>query len=206
MKKLLLLLCSAFYFVAFGQSEKSVYLKIGSNITKYEYVGRNVDLFSEAGGSYEIGYKSMILNASQPGLYYTLGVVVDHFNQKGGSDTSLYQWESTYLGLNGNLGFWVARSNADRFVANLFMGMSVNMMLNGTQITNNKLYNLKNNSEFDKLYIQPRLGLEGVYRINEDFALSLGYQLSKTFNFQSNKEENLNFINHTFFVGASIDL
>lgn len=206
MKKILLAFLPILFHNLQGQSGKSVFLKLGNNITHYEYIEQSPILRSEPGGSYEIGYKSMVPESAYPGLYYTVGLMVNNFNQVGGSDTSLYRWKTTYMGLQGTLGMRIYKNREGNFTSNVTLGTSLNTFLKGTQSTNNSLYDLKNSSEFKRIFIQSSIGIEGIYNLNNEVFISVGYNLSKTFNFKSNSDENLNFVNNNFFIGTYIDL
>lgn len=206
MKKTLIISFVLLIQAAFGQSGQSVFLKLGNNITHYEYIELSPSMRSEPGGSYELGYKSLIPQSKYPGSFYTVGLLVDNYNQVGGSETSLYRWRSTYVGLNGAVGLRVYKNREGNFISNISLGMSINKFLKGTQTTNNTLYDLKGSDEFNRIFIQPSLGLEGIYSINNEIFISLGYKFSKTFNLKSNTDENLNFVNNTFFIGTYIDL
>lgn len=206
MKKFLIICAAVLSQLSFAQSGQSVYLKLGSNITHYEYIEQSPTMRSEPGGSYEIGYKSLIPQSKYPGFFYSVGLLVNNFNQVGGTETSLYRWRSTYLGLNGNIGFRLYKNREGNFTSNVVFGASINKFLKGTQTTNNTLYDLKQSDEFNRLFLQPSIGLEGIYNINNEVFISVGYHLSKTFNFKSNTDENLNFVNNNFFIGTYIDL
>lgn len=201
--KSIVVFAMTFYQWSFAQ--KSVFLKLGSNITQYEYSEIEPKMRPESGGSYEIGFKNFIPNSSYPGLYYSLGFLINNFNQIAGSESSLYQWKTTYVGVNGNIGFTLYNNNDNRFKSNLVFGASINTLLKGRQITNFSLFDLKNEPNFNKIFIMPSVGLEGIYNINNEIMISLGYHFSRSFNFKPNGSENLNFMNNNFSLGTSIE-
>ena len=203
MRKLTLFCFFTLFQLAFGQA---VFLKLGNNITHYQYTENNINMRSEPGGSYELGYKKFVPQSSYPGLYYTVGLMINNFNQVAGSETSLYRWRTTYMGINGNVGFRIYKNRESNFISNIVFGMGINKFLKGTQTTNSSLYDLKGTHDFNKIFIQPSFGLEGIYNVNNEVFISVGYNYSKTFNFKSGGDENLNFVNNNFFIGTYIAL
>jgi len=193
------------FFVQNSFAQKSLFLKLGSNITQYQYTEITPKMRPESGGSYEVGFKKLIPESSYPGLYYSVSLLINNFNQSAGSSTSLYQWKATYMGLNGNVGFKIYNNRDNSFKGNLVFGTSISSLVKGTQTTNFSLYDLKSESDFNKIFITPSVGIEGIYNINNEMMISLGYNYSKSFNFKPNGTENLNFTNNNFFLGTYIE-
>ena len=52
-------------------------------------------------------------------------------------------------------------------------------IISGTQRNNSVFYDLKNNSEFQGLFVEPNIGANISYSINKKTNLYLGYNISK---------------------------
>jgi hypothetical protein len=65
---------------------------------------------------------------------------------------------------------------------------------------NNTSYNLTKEEEFKGLFLQPHIGLENEFLINESIKLGLGYRFSKAYRINSVSKESLNFINNSIYL------
>ena len=105
-----------------------------------------------------------------------------------------YSWETNYLGVQGILKYAIL-DNLSGFGLNINGGVNLNHIVNGKQKINGQTFDLTDNDEFKGLFVQPIIGLDAKYQINETFALGLGYHYSKNFGLTNSTPQKLNFNN-----------
>ncbi len=184
------------------------YFNLGKNFTKYDYKNsfgqRNSNIQSDSGWLIDFGYQWKI--SSDDKWQYKAGLSYQQFNAKGNNDTFNYSWVTNYLGIQNNLAFTLYNTEDDDVSIKINGGFTASKIIKGTQMINNISYDLTKEEEFKGLFIQPMLGIENEFKINEFLQLGLGYRFSKAFRINSNSEEQLNFITNSFFINLKYHL
>lgn len=178
------------------------YFNIGKNFTKYDYKNsqgqRNNNLKSDSGIMVDFGYQWALTNDEK--LQYKAGISYQQFNNLGKNSIYNYSWISNYLGIQNSFSVALYTSNNREAFIKLVTGLSALKIINGKQLINNIEYDLTKEAEFKGLFIQPNIGLENEFYINELIQIGLGYRLSKAFNISNNSTEKLSFDNNTIYV------
>lgn len=203
MKKTLFLL-TGILFSHFMNAQK-IHLYFGKNQTHYAYKTNpgqsQPNLENDNGDYYEIGYEHDI-NKS---FIYMGGLSLNQFNNIGGDELNYYSWKTRYIGLQNVIAYSFYNKNA--FKALVTAGVGVSTLLSGAQQINNSFYDLKDQDQFNGVFIQPSLGLELRYNLHDIAELSLKYNFSKAWNLSEvNDGEKLSFNNNQIALGIHIPL
>lgn len=203
MKKTLLLL-AGILFSHFGNAQK-IYVYSGMNETHYNYKPSpgfsKPNLKNDDGYYFELGYEH---DFSKSWLYMG-GISFNQFNNLGGDELNYYSWKTNFLGLQNVIGYSFYEKND--FRALITGGVGVSTLVNGTQQINNSYHDLKKQDDFKGVFIQPTLGLELRYNLQDVAELSLKYNYSKAWNLSNtNNSEKLSFDNNQLALGIHIPL
>ena len=79
-------------------------------------------------------------------------------------------------------------------------------MVNGSQVLNNSVYNLKSNPEFKGVFVQPMAGIQTRYRITDEMMIGVGYTISKAINLSNTTSEKLSFVTNQIVFGLSFKI
>ena len=173
---------------------QEAYFSMGRNFTTYDYTNSegtsNDNVEGSSGAAYELGYVFSL--GDKLGL--AAGLTLNEFNATGGNQVNNYSWETNYLGVQGILKYAIL-DNLSGFGLNVNGGVNLNHIVNGKQKINGQTFDLTDNDEFKGLFVQPIVGLDAKYQINETFALGLGYHYSKNFGLTNSTPQKLNFNN-----------
>ena len=173
---------------------QETYFSMGRNFTTYDYTNSegnsNDNIEGSSGAAYELGYVFSL--GDKLGL--AAGLTLNEFNATGGNQVNNYSWETNYLGVQGILKYAIL-DNLSGFGLNVNGGVNLNHIVNGKQKINGQTFDLTDNDEFKGLFVQPIIGLDAKYQINETFALGLGYHYSKNFGLTNSTPQKLNFNN-----------
>ncbi len=206
-KKYFLFLVLASGFVSMAQE---LSLSTGKNLTDYHYKNAagqsNSNLNRGEGSFYEIGLNIKLakwLTGDQ--FTYSFGLVLNQFNASGATASNSYIWNTNYLGLQNALSYTFFTID-NRLEARAKIGCTTATIITGEQFVNTARYDLTKNEEFKGLWLQPNLGLDLRYSVNERLGLALGYTFSKAFNSTTSSEEKLAFINQQIHFGVHIPL
>lgn len=198
-KKYLLLVL----LVSFQMFSQEAYLSFGKNYTKFDYFSNSTDLKFQSGigNHYEVGYKTKLWKNK---LDYSVSLQLDDYNAVGNTAFNSYLWQTNFVGLNGGLHF-----NALK-LANLSIQPSVNLnlstMIYGKQSIDGVLYDLKNESDFKGLWIQPSYGLMAFYKTKNLGKLFFGYQYRHSLRSEKSTGEKLNFITQQLSFGIQFSV
>lgn len=168
------------------------YFSFGKSITSYDYRNSknetNQNLKSSLGNIYEIGLKNLYRIHE---VDFDVEIELIDYNSTGNNDTTNFEWNTSYLGFN-TLGHQnIKISNA--FDIGLDFGIGIQHILSGKQTLGNRVYDLKNNNEFDGLFGNLKLAI-GLNTIsNNDFNAGLYVGYNKSISLDSNSIEKLNF-------------
>jgi hypothetical protein len=181
---------------------QSYYFNFGQNFTKYDYKNslgqRNSNLKSDKGVIVDFGYQWNISENEK--WHYNAGLSFQQFNATGKSATYDYSWKTDYLGIQNSLSYDIYTSNDEEVSVRINAGFTGSKIIKGEQMINNTSYNLTKEEEFKGLFLQPHIGLENEFLINESIKLGLGYRFSKAYRINSDSKESLNFINNSIYL------
>ncbi len=200
MRQLSLLLI--LFLTVIAANAQGYYFNIGQNYTKYDYKNslgqRNSNLKSDSGILADFGYQWNI--SSNPKWQYKAGLSFQQFNATGKSASFDYSWTTSYLGIQNSLSYDIYTSNDEEVSVKINSGFTGSKIIKGEQMINNTRYNLTEEEDFRGLFLQPHIGLENEFLINESIKLGLGYRFSKAFRLSSDSKETLNFINNAIYL------
>lgn len=176
--KLQLLLFSCIVWFQLGLSQE-IYFHFGNNFTTYDYknsVGNsNSNIKSGSGSAYELGYNRSFKDK----FTYSGSLIWNQFNAKGSNGVSVYGWNTNYLGIQNAVSYTILKTRSE-FGIYLKAGVATSFIIKGQQLLNNRYYDLTQYEEFKGLVIQPLIGMQVKYLVNDYFGVSLNYILSKS--------------------------
>ena len=204
-KKYLLLL--VLFSGCFLQAQE-LFFSNGKNFTKYDYKNSfgntNSNLRSGEGSFYQLGL-DFKLNKATDKLSYAVSVVYNQFNAEGGSSTANYSWKTNYLGIQNALNYTLFQ-NSKSFKVKTKLGVATSTIIKGEQYINNVVFDITKNEEFSGITIQPNVGVDFQYAINQNVRISAGYEFSKAFNVSNSSSEELSFTNNQIHFGLHFPL
>jgi len=204
-KKYLLLL--VLFSGCFLQAQE-LFFSNGKNFTKYDYKNSlgntNSSLRSGEGSFYQLGL-DFKLNKATDKLSYAVSVVYNQFNAEGGTSTANYSWKTNYLGVQNALNYTLFQ-NSKSFKVKTKLGVATSTIIKGEQYINNVVYNITKQEEFSGITIQPNVGVDFQYAINQNVRISAGYEFSKAFNVSNSSSEELSFTNNQIHFGLHFPL
>ncbi|WP_396143374.1 hypothetical protein [Flavobacterium sp.] len=204
-KKYLLLL--VLFSGCFLQAQE-LFFSNGKNFTKYDYKNSlgntNSSLRSGEGSFYQLGL-DFKLNKATDKLSYAVSVVYNQFNAEGGTSTANYSWKTNYLGVQNALNYTLFQ-NSKSFKVKTKLGVATSTIIKGEQYINNVVFDITNNEEFKGITIQPNVGVDFQYAINQNVRISAGYEFSKAFNVSNSSSEELSFTNNQIHFGLHFPL
>lgn len=178
------------------------YFNLGQNFTKYDYKNSsgqtNANVKSDNGFMIDFGYQWNISYDSK--WQYKAGLSYQQFNAKGKNGTFDYSWNTNYIGIQNTISYEIYTSYGKEVAIKINSGFTGATIINGEQMINSTSYDLTKQEEFKGLFIQPHIGVENDFYINESIRLGIGYRFSKAFRINSGSKESLNFINNTFYL------
>jgi hypothetical protein len=206
-KKYLLLL--VLFSGCFLQAQE-LFFSNGKNFTKYDYKNSlgntNSNLRSGEGSFYQLGLDFKLNKAATTDkLSYAVSVVYNQFNAEGGTSTANYSWKTNYLGVQNALNYTLFQ-NSKSFKVKTKLGVATSTIIKGEQSINNVVFDITNNEEFKGLTIQPNVGVDFQYAINQNIRISAGYEFSKAFNVSNSSSEELSFTNNQIHFGLHFPL
>lgn len=205
-KYLLFLLVSSGCFV----QAQELFISTGKNFTTYNYKNSlgisNPNLRSGEGSFYQLGMDFKLnKSAASNKLSYAVSLVYNQFNAVGGTSTANYSWKTNYLGIQNAINYTLFQ-NSKSFKLKTKLGCATSTIIKGEQYINNVVYNISKNEEFSGITIQPNIGIDFQYEINEKIKISAGYEFSKAFNVSNSSTENLSFTNNQIHFGLHFPL
>lgn len=200
--KLLLISCIlSFNWIA----AQEFFLATGKNLTSYDYSfsagGATFNLKSKTGSNYELGYKHLV-NAKTS---YISSITFNQFNSYSTNEVQSYSWNTTYLGLQNAVAYTLLKTE-NNIELKLKAGVNLSTIIDGTELMNGVIYDIKNQPEFSGVFFQPLVGLDTRYLLTDFVTLSLGYNFSKVFKFSHSTDEKLAFINNQIQLGIHFSL
>ena len=182
----------------------------GKNFTKYDYKNSlgmsNPNLRSGEGSFYEIGLAFKLNESAETDkLSYAVSLVYNQFNAVGSTSTANYAWKTNYLGIQNALNYTLFQ-NSKSFKLKTKLGCATSTIIKGEQYINNVVYNISKQEEFKGILIQPNIGIDFQYAINQNIKISAGYEFSKAFNVSNKSAEELSFTNNQIHFGLHFPL
>ena len=169
----------------------------GSNHTAYDYKNSqgetNSNIRNSSGNFYELGFFKTF--GPKQRLGYTLGIALNEFNAKGGNLSTIYTWETTYLGVKTGLSYALLATTSG-FRADLDLALQTNTIIDGEQRINGANFDLAKEQEFNGLFLQPTLGMGISYPLTDKVRIGLGYTYGNSVKVSQKTEETLGFRNH----------
>lgn len=202
---LFLLLFSGCYM----QSQE-LFFSTGKNFTSYDYKNSagfsNPNLRSGDGSFYQAGMDFKLnKSAASSKVSYAISVIYNQFNAVGQTSTDNYSWKTNYLGIQNALNYTLFE-NSKSFKVNAKLGFASLTILKGEQYINNVRYDITKHEEFSGLTIQPNIGIDLQYAINQNIKISAGYEFSKALNVSNTSAEKLSFTNNQIHFGLHFPL
>ena len=206
-KKCLLILLT---FSGCYMQAQELFFTTGKNFTTYNYKNAlgmsNPNLRSGDGSFYQIGMDFKLnKSAASSKLSYAVSVVYNQFNAVGGTSTADYSWKTNYLGVQNALNYTLFQ-NSKSFKVKTKLGVATSTIIKGEQYINNVVFDITNNEEFKGITIQPNVGVDFQYAINQNVRISAGYEFSKAFNVSNSSSEELSFTNNQIHFGLHFPL
>ncbi|MCK9207152.1 MAG: outer membrane beta-barrel protein [Salinivirgaceae bacterium] len=195
---------------------QQIYLDLGKTFSQFDYKNTEGEKLEGLLGSNQnnlgLGYRISILKT---GWHVLGGVSYQKYGAKG-SDQSLgnyYEWDATLLGANAGIDYEFFKPEfnySERYRFTLYLrGMAATeFLMQGTQIMNSQIYDLKKKEEFDQPFLFLRGSIGAKYYLSKVLSVYAQYMGGKSFLFfgnYSNKEQ-LRITTHSFNIGISICL
>ena len=200
-----LLLFSGCYMQA-----QELFVTSGKNFTTYNYKNSlgisNPNIRSGEGSFYQFGMDFKLnKSATSSKFSYAVSLVYNQFNAVGGTSSANYAWKTNYLGIQNAFNYTLFQ-NADSFEVKTKLGVATSTIIKGEQYINNVVYDITKQEEFKGITIQPNIGIDFQYAINQNIKISAGYEFSKAFNVSNTSSEKLSFTNNQIHFGLHFPL
>jgi len=213
-KIIMLLFLSLGAFVSRGQQISISYGRILSSFDYEDSNGNALDNLSGASNnSMAIGYRTPIAKAK---WFITAGASYNKYGAKGSDNTidKYYSWDVSYVAANVGIDYEFLKQQSffkdqDGLSFYLKAGISTEFMVQGTQVINNQLFDLKGVEQFDRPVFFARGGIGANYCVSRRLAVFLEYMGGKSFNVfgkDSGDQEKLQYVSHAFRFGLLISL
>jgi hypothetical protein len=189
---------------------QELFFSTGKNFTSYDYKNSagfsNPNLRSGDGSFYQAGMDFKLnKSAASSKVSYAISVIYNQFNAVGQTSTDNYSWKTNYLGIQNALNYTLFE-NSKSFKVNAKLGFASLTILKGEQYINNVRYDITKHEEFSGLTIQPNIGIDLQYAINQNIKISAGYEFSKALNVSNTSAEKLSFTNNQIHFGLHFPL
>ena len=193
---------------------QTIFFNTGVNNTTYDYKnsmgGSSDNVLSSNGAFYEIGY-GIPLDFSRRSrgwgrysrMMFKTSFSLNNYNATGGNTLDNYDWKSQYIGLRTGVEYMIFPNSS--VTASVEGSFGFETLLNGKQKIGGETFDLKDNEEFNGLFVAPKLGLNVLYNVTEDVGLTGGIHFSKALSMKGESGgEKLQFNNTHFSFGVII--
>ncbi|MEY2739273.1 MAG: hypothetical protein RL259_1182 [Bacteroidota bacterium] len=189
---------------------QELFVTSGKNFTAYNYKNSlgisNPNIRSGEGSFYQFGMDFKLNKSARSNKFsYAVSLVYNQFNAVGQTSTDNYSWKTNYLGIQNAVNYTLFE-NSKSFKVNAKLGFASSTILKGEQYINNVRYDITKHEEFSGLTIQPNIGIDLQYAINQNIKISAGYEFSKAFNVSNTSAEKLSFTNNQIHFGLHFPL
>jgi len=179
----------------------------GLNHTTYDYTNTlgetNANVNGSSGNFYEIGFLGYL--GTEDRLGYTLGMSLNEFNAIGGNPTTIYVWETKYLGVKTGLSYAILVTRPGLRLS-LNLALQASTIVDGEQRINGSSFDLTKEEEFNGLFLQSAAGMDISYPLTEKVRIGLGYNYGKSIKISDKTEESLSFNNHQWALNLKFRL
>jgi hypothetical protein len=190
---------------------QEVYVNTGKNYTSYYSKSENPlinnsNKIFNPGNSYEIG---ITFNRESSVIAYSTGLTFNEFNTSYAISASAirYEWQTQYVGIQNSVSLDLLQSGSGASALQLKakLGLNSSLFVSGYQNANGINYHLTDNSEFNKIILQPFVGLQLGYPISDYCNFNLGYHLSIT-SIGKDAGASFNYLNQNVQAGLSFNI
>ena len=182
------------------EKEKSgVFISIGRSITRYDFTNSlgnaNPNVLSSDGLDFEIGKRGVFnFNLLFLKLLFSASLSLNQYNAIGGDGNVSYDWNTSYLGTNLYFSLETFRIfNLINF--DISAGSGISHILYGEQKIGSSIFKLRENNEFDGLFVKPFVEFGSNFYNSKKVSAGLFLNLSKSFSMDNNSEQKLDFEN-----------
>ncbi len=186
-------------------SAQEIFFKAGKNLTSYSYSSsaenQILKLKSKIGANYEIGYRQNVKEK----FNYQASFTLNQFNSFSTNEVQSYSWNTTYIGLQNGIGY-ILFKNQKNLSIELKGAVNLATIVDGKEVINGVVYDIRKLSEFKGLFFQPSIGLDLKYPISDSCMVSLSYNFSNAFKLSHATDEKLAFINNQIQFGLHFPL
>ena len=171
------------------------HFEIGQTLSQYNYKNslgvKNNELTAVSGNKLGLFFKTKKEDV-------VFGLSYQEQNARGGNGAQIYQWETRYIGPQVKQ-FYPLN---DKLQAAFSLGTM--FLLEGKQYIDGDQIQLKNNKEFNGLWVHPAIEINYVIVALQGLALRLNYQLNPAFKIGNQGAEKLSFLSH--HIGLQFNL
>ena len=209
MKKNILVL---FFFLATTAFSQQIYIEAGKTISSFDYKnsqGERLDNLQATSNSFmSVGYRSKSLVKKAKILF---GVSYVGYGAVGSDDSvgNYMEWDINYLEFNTGLDYELFKIKGSTFY--LKGTTSIGFLAQGIQIINNRVINLKNEDDFDKIIFDLRGGFGFLQPISSNLSFYVQYMhgkslMLKTGTTVTSDNEVLRYVNDKVSFGLLINI
>lgn len=188
-----------------GYSQQ-LYFEAGKTLSSFDYLNSNEQKLDNLQSTFHsflaIGYRNQLFIEKLNG---SLGLAYAGYGAIGSDNTvgNFMEWNINYLEFKAGLDFELFKIKQ---IALYVKGTSTaGIFMQGTQVLNSKVINLKNNDDFNTLIVHFNAGIGFSRPISEDVAIFAQYMYGKTLNMASGNE-NLKIISNSVSFGLLMNI
>ena len=193
-----LVFLTALQLNTFNSIGQDVFFKTGLNSTTYRFLDNKgnpiTNFLPGIGPSFEVGY-------SHPISYFLVNefaVAVDGYNSKGDNSSRNYSWSTLYGGVKNT-------TSASTSIGNLEIGLlgliGLSKILIGDQQINNARFDLKDQEDFNGIFLQRGAGVKLNYFMEGRAIISAGFDYSVNAKLKPATSERLTFSSKRVLFG-----
>ena len=185
------------------EKEKSgVFISIGRSVTRYDFTNSlgnaNPNVLSSDGLDFEIEKGifnfNLLFKTSFFCFFILNNTLIDRTNYSISAGNVSYDWNTSYLGTNLYFSLETFRIfNLINF--DISAGSGISHILYGEQKIGSRIFKLRDNNEFDGLFVKPFVELGSNFYNSKKVSAGLFLNLSKSFSIDNNSEQKLDFEN-----------
>mgnify|MGYP000439218060 CR=1 FL=1 len=209
MKKITLAL---FLLVAAATFSQQIYIEAGKTISSFDYKnsqGERLDNLQATPHSFmTVGYRNQSIVRN---LNVSFGVSYVGYGAIGSDDSvgNYMEWDVNYLEFNTGLDYELFKIKGSTFY--LKGTTAIGFLAQGIQIINNRVINLKNEDDFDKIIFDLRGGFGFLQPISTNLSFYVQYMhgkslMLKTGTTVTSDKEVLRYVNDKVSFGLLIDI
>ena len=210
MNKLIIIVL--FFIISTNVVAQQFYVEAGKTIATFDYKnsqGFGLDNLQSSSHSFmAIGYRDQVFLDKLNG---TLGARYAGYGAIGSDDASgnYFEWDVNYLEFVVGVDYELfTYKNTEFFIKGT---TSLGILLQGTQIINNSVIDLKSNDEFDKPLIDFKIGAGIAYPISRELSIYMQYMYGKSLTTKevsstSGNKEELKIVSNNISFGLLINL